>query len=805
MRGVPEGWVCNNKKVEYVMRYRIIVYLLLLLVLAALAGCGNLPSLEPAAGLRPPAEDKLAAWNVPNNLIQQGDGNTYRVLAGDKWNSEAMLELAAGGAGSLEYFVETAAEPAALAKFHLQFLSTQGTGRIKISILDSQGKTVEMVGWVVTGDLPANSSTVKWIDARSSANYKGDWMQATYNIADVLAKQLASQRPANAGKYRLSIEVGQGQHALIKEFGLGQDKAKLVKIQATKPEIAFNVGDKTELKAVVFNHNKAPVRNIEVKLIEPYGFGITTSNAVQVIEILQPNESRELTWQVSAKRANSVNLNKPWQAGFAVNGEKTDTVVKINIADMRPGKVFYVMTEDLEPIDSAGYPADWGNKNGWLDADEFIVQMVHKAEQLNNIAEKHGAKWTHYIAWPAVKAAGWAASQSTTGKWQQALAAIEQSVRSQSAKGHEYGIHLHSDYDPYLPGNVLSYNSAVDGLWANHLKHGWAHSTAAEGDFNNHASRVGLLYAYQRILDQLASKSDQGQILTARAGSFDFGNGSEDEAKSTSAFTKTGLRGSSDADGNAGGITSADYGQEIYFAAPDDINTRATDLQRLGVVEFKPTPRQFITYDNQAAAIMNGKADQGMANFTVEGQVKPGIHAIVGFTHAMFIMGQGDWKSLQGGQFDAINDHLAYLKATYVDSGRLIFGTATELVTAYLDYYTPTPEALYGKCLKTDSWRSDYAINILGRDIAIDQNHQHIVSVKYPLYHRDNAYRIIILKNDQQIYSTWGLPTPYNDIEFTVDDAQARYTMRIYHNDTLFWLLDKVHYLREKVSFSTIS
>ncbi|MGI6092230.1 MAG: hypothetical protein GX348_04830 [Veillonellaceae bacterium] len=778
------------------MRYRMIVFLLLLLILAALAGCGTLPASEPVAGLRPNEEDKLTAWKVHGNLIQQGEGNTYRVLSGDKWNSGTMLELAAGGSGSLEYSVEGAAGPNALAKFHLQFLSTQGTGRLKISSVDSQGKIISTVGWVVTGQLPANSSTVKWIDIRSNTNYKGDWMQAVYNITDIFTEQFTAQHSGNVGKYRLSVEVGQGQHALIKEFAVGHDKEKSVKIMPAEPQIAANVGDKIEIRAVVHNDNKAAVHNIEVMLLEPYGFGVTTSNAVKAIEILQPNESRELIWQVSAQRANSVNLNKPWQVGFAINNVKTAAIVKIDITDLRPGKVFYVMTEDLEPIDSAGYPVDWGNKNGWLDSEEYIVQLVHKAEKLNRIAELHGAKWTHYIAWPAVKAAEWAASQSKDDNWQKAVTAIEQSVRHQSERGHEYGIHLHSDYDPYLPGNVLSYNPAVDGLWANHLKHGWAHSTADEGDFNDHTSRVGMLYSYQRILDRLASASRQGQILTARAGSFDFGNGSEDELKSTAAFRKTGLWGSSDADGNAGGVTSADYGQEIYFAAPDDINTRATDLQQLGVVEFKPTPRAFICYDNQTAAVMNSKADQGMAYFTVDGQVQPGVHAIVGFTHAMFIMGQGDWKSLQGGQFDAINDHLAYLKAAYADSGQLVFGTATELVAAYLDYYTPKLTAVYGECLKSGNWISEYAINILGRDIVIDQNHRHNVSVKYPLYYRDDAYRISILKNGEQIYSTWALPTPYNDIEFTVDDAQAKYTMRIYHNNMLFWLVDKIGFGR---------
>lgn len=783
------------------MRYQKIIFLLsmMIIIAAILTGCGKYAQMDQAAGLREQPADKLVSWGIPGQLKEQGSGNTCRVVAGDKWNNIDMLELAAGGSGSLEYFLETGADLTTLAQFNLQFLSTQGIGRIKLAALDEYENTIATVGWVVTGNLPANSATAKWIDARSSANYKGDWMQATYNFADIFAKELAPQQLIKPEKYRLSIEVAQGQHVLIKQFSLGQDKAKAIKIIPRQQTFTSNVGDTAELKLLAVNQSKTALQNIEIKLIEPYGYGVATANPVQIIDDLQPGESKELVWQLSIRRADSVNLNKPWQVGFAVNGAKTSEAVSISAVDNRPGKVFYVMTEDLEPIDSAGYPAAWGNKNGWLDADEYLVQMVYKAEALNNIAEQYGAKWTHYIAWPAVKAAEWAAGQSSTGKWQQTVAAIKQSVISQSQKGHEYGIHLHSDYDPYLPGNVLSYNREVDGLWANHLKHGWAHSVFDEGDFNNYASRVGLLYNYRRILDDLAKESPQGQILTARAGSFDFGDGSTEEAKSTAAFYKTGLWGSTDADGNAGGITSGDYGQEIYFAAPDDINAKATNLGNLGIVEFKPTPRDFINYDSQSAVVMNNKVDQGMNEFIRQDQVKPGIHAIVGFTHAMFIMGDGDWTSVQGGQFDVINQHLAYLKTTYVDTGKLIFGTATQLVAAYLDYYTPKPIAIYGKIISSNRFCSEYELKILGHDIVIDEIHPHKVAVKYPLYKRDSAYRITILKNGSSIYSTWGLPTPHNDIEFIVDDAQAKYTMKIYHDDTLFWLINKIRHWREKV------
>jgi hypothetical protein len=45
---------------------------------------------------------------------------------------------------------------------------------------------------------------------------------------------------------------------------------------------------------------------------------------------------------------------------------------------------------------------------------------------------------------------------------------------------------------------------------------------------------------------------------------------------------------------------------------------------------------------------------------------------------------------------------------------------------------------------------------------------------------RQHAYKVEIRKNGQMIMKTWGLPTPYNDIAFSVDDATAQYTMHVY-------------------------
>lgn len=75
-----------------------------------------------------------------------------------------------------------------------------------------------------------------------------------------------------------------------------------------------------------------------------------------------------------------------------------------------------------------------------------------------------------YLAMPVLEAGEWAAAQSAGQPAELVLDQVRQSVRDQSKRGHEYALHLHSDYDPEVPGNVLSYHPPVGGLWANHLR-----------------------------------------------------------------------------------------------------------------------------------------------------------------------------------------------------------------------------------------------------------------------------------------------------------------------------------------------
>ena len=637
------------------------------------------------------------------------------------------------------------------------------------------------------GALTANTSREVWIDARYGNNYSGNWLEGTYHIDTILQNFFSDDRWKNAHTYRYSVEVGEGQHVLISKMAGFADRSKAVKMTAFSSSQSAMVGDIAIVEADIQNLTNSQIPSLSVSLLEPYGYGLVAAGPIQqTVENLNHGEIRRLRWQVRAQRADAVNLNRPWKIRFAVDNQVLPVTLSLPVKDTRPGRIFYVMTEDLEPIDSAGYSVKWGNADSWLEPQELQVQMINKAERLNNIAERYGAKWTHYIAWPVIKAAEWAASQYNNKEWQQTAELVKSSVSKQASSGHEYALHLHMDYDPILPGNVLYYYSESNGIWANHLRHGWAHSIGEEGDYNNYASRTGTLYAYKKTLDALTADSQQGQILTARAGSFDFGSGSQSEKMSISAYRKVGLWGSSDADGNEGKITSAPFNQEIYFTSSDDINHSTKEIHDIGLVEFRPTPQQALSFDSQNAGAMNSIVDKGVADYREGNSIKPGIHSIIGFTHAMFIMGDGDWKSVEGGQFKEIDAHLAYVRKNYADKEIIHFATASELVKAYLAYYSPEPVVVYGARNYHGSLYSEFAIAILGDDIPIDSLHQHTVKLTYPLYLRDSAYRIKILKNGETIYSSWGLPTPDNTIAFGVDDRQAKYTLRVYENRFIY-------------------
>ena len=724
----------------------------------------------------PAREVDPARWNLNARLSREGAGATVRVVEGTGLLAPQALELSGSSGDRLTYSLNDIGPDAEIA-YRFQVLSTQGDGRFRVIAMGADGRDIASVGYVYTGALPGSQPAQAWIDRRSATNYQGDWIAGKVRAASFF--EGTGLDVSRAVSFRAVLEIGNGQHALVTEFGSVAGEMDGLRLTWRIPLPGIKKGDSFNAEVEVRNIGSREVGGRALTMLEPYGYGLLLESPAEVnLPTLAPGASTVISWKVKAQRPHLANLGKPWALRLQSENRIFPSELPVAVADTEPGKIFYVMTEDLEPMDSAGYPTRWGNANGWLDPEEFSVQLINKAEALNRIAEKYGAWWTHYLAMPAIAAGEWAAAQSGRNEWRDVLAKVQESVRRESGRGHEYSLHLHSDYDPEVPGNVLSYNPDVDGFWANHMRHGWAHSFPVEGDIRQRATRTGILYHYQKILSDWTQKYPRGELLTARTGSFDFGNGASSEAMSVRAYRAANLWGNSDADGNAGGLTSVDYPNAVYLTPPDDINTPAADLRKLGIVEFKPTPRQPLMYDIDNAQVMNAKAAAGMTAYTEAGRVKPGVHAIVGFSHAMFVMGIPDWKSTTGGHYKELDDHLRFLKTEYADRGLLLFGTGTDLVKAYLDYFTPEPVALVGGIVNISDEGIEYALEFLGKDIPVGPDRVHRLALAIPLRYRESGVRAAILMNGKPLIEQW-LSSDFRDIAFRYNDRQAKYTLKI--------------------------
>jgi len=111
---------------------KIWVILVGLVINVLVSGCAK-TELQPLAGLTSRTPGEVQSVDMPGGIVEQGHGNLYRVLASDS-SGRQYIELAADHAGSLEYFREVNADITALSDFKVQFLSTQGIGRIKLAV-----------------------------------------------------------------------------------------------------------------------------------------------------------------------------------------------------------------------------------------------------------------------------------------------------------------------------------------------------------------------------------------------------------------------------------------------------------------------------------------------------------------------------------------------------------------------------------------------------------------------------------------------------------------------------------------------
>ncbi|HET9792968.1 MAG TPA: hypothetical protein VFS34_00800, partial [Thermoanaerobaculia bacterium] len=485
---------------------------------------------------------------------------------------------------------------------------------------------------------------------------------------------------------------------------------------------------------------------IDAVLPPGYGLGLawTRGHTIRV-----PPRSRGLVEAiVTAHRPDEVNLGRPWRLRLvcARSGVFLDEIVlEVAVPDPRPGVLYYVLTEDCETFDGGPTTGDYsddrrplGNRNGFMDPDDYRIQMIEKPEALNAIADRYGARWTHF--WTATQrfAARWAAERSATGAWDSLIEALDASVRRGSIR-HEYAPHIHFDFEPESelpPQPRLIYDAPTDGLLPNeyfdrttnpdHRYHGWDGARKGiayvrkEGGFREPDSKAGSLRKSALHLARLSS----GRIpsLVTRTGACDFGTGS-DIAVSFRALEANGFLADADA-GLYDHVGEHPRGRQIYYCRAGDLEREIEDLGEAGLVQLRAPEIQL---DGASAETLDRWFDRRAAES--EG---PGVRAIVAMTHAMFVRGEPDpGRSLSGGDFESIDSHLAYVRTRYP---RVRFATASEAVLEFIDYYAPAPLAALGAFVAESENPPGllYSVRILGRGIPISASHPARVSVAAP-------------------------------------------------------------------------
>ena len=289
-----------------------------------LGGCGLLPenpsflpgdakeaartTQRAVAGLKELPPEAASHWRLPENLSSEGTKTFFRVVAGAGLLAPQALELAAGPESRLTYFLDMDSSDDEL-NYRFQFLSTQGTGRLHIAAVGRDGRTVATVGYVFTGALPPRNGNAVWIDRRLPNNYQGAWVQEHLRPTELFAKQFPSFAVDAVARYRVGIESGNGQHALITELKSAGSQVEGAKILWRSPPRQAAQGEVHTLVSEVVNATDKELSNLTVRLHEPYGYGLIALGPLeQKISRLAAGEKTALTHSELSEA-----LAKPWK------------------------------------------------------------------------------------------------------------------------------------------------------------------------------------------------------------------------------------------------------------------------------------------------------------------------------------------------------------------------------------------------------------------------------------------------------------------------------------------------------------
>ena len=113
-----------------------------------------------------------------------------------------------------------------------------------------------------------------------------------------------------------------------------------------------------------------------------------------------------------------------------------------------------------------------------------------------------------------------------------------------------------------------------------------------------------------------------------------------------------------------------------------------------------------------------------------------------------------------------------------MQKGLLQFGTATTLVREYLDYYWPEPLVLLGPLLRETTVGLEFALDFLGRNIPVDPDHRHRLTLKLPIRYWGSGLHATLLKNGQPAQVVLLSGDRY-ELSFVWDSRQDQYLLVI--------------------------
>jgi len=653
--------------------------------------------------------------------------------------------------------------------------------------------------------LPLTEELLSFDHARVKLPFPDSWARAARRIARValsprralrILRSMASKRAAPPTPPKAESIEGDSPRLIL-----------------PMESLSLTVGDRLTLTIGV--QNPGPARlNLSVDAREPFGFGVLAAPLLPMTFDVAGGEQRQVPWEITAQRPSEANLGRPWRLEFVLRSgqeECSRACLSVEVADPEPGRIYYILTNDCETFDGGERTGDYrdnpqwlamGNRNNFMDPQEYRVQMVEKPDALNLIAEKHGAVWTHFWCTSQRAAAEWAAGRSATGRWQEIVALLDDSVRRGCLR-HEYAPHIHFGYEPdsaLPPQPRLLYDQATDGLvpndyWRpdanpNHHYHGWDGGrkgisyVKALGTFSEPDTKAGSLFKACCCLDRL--QRGRRQALCARTGAADFGLAAEDQRTSTLAYLRNGLLANSDA-GYYERARQYPRGRQAYFCRADDIEREVADLSGAALVEFKVPDvrlesahldRLNTWFEKMWQALLARHAAGGLAP---GGGAAPGVHAIMVHCHAMLMKGgSGRMEDTTGGDFARLDSHLEYVTTRHPE---VRFATMSEVALEFLDYYAPRLIAVVDP--RTERVEEEgkvvrFRIRLLGRAIPVSPQRRHLVPVRPPAWLlAEQVERACVLRDGQEIASFPGLQSPGADVPFEVDSRGALYELAL--------------------------